>query len=194
MSGEKTPPGAPASEVYPMPDALPPIDYRIVPETPEDDPAVQTLIADSFGPERQRRTVYQFRDGRPPIPDLAFVAKARMTEDGPDRLLASLNFWEVEAAGVALPLLGPLAVLADLRGRGVGRALVSHGLWETRAMGWPAVLIIGDPGYYAPFGFSVDLVAGLTMPGPVGPLTFMGLEFAPGSLSGKAGKVMPTPR
>ncbi|MCR9220328.1 MAG: N-acetyltransferase [Alphaproteobacteria bacterium] len=177
-----------------MPHDLPPIDFEIAPETPDDAPAVDALIARSFGPDRTRRTVYRFRDGRAPIAALAFVARARGGAGGPDaagRLLGSLNFWEVEAPGGRLPLLGPLAVLPSLRGRGVGRALVAHGLAAARRLGWPAVLIVGDPGYYAPHGFTVECVAGLELPGPVGPLTFMGLEFAPGALSTRCGPVRP---
>ena len=174
-----------------MPKSLPPLDYRIEPESPDHDAAVQALIAESFGPERTKRTVYRFRQGRAPIADLAFVALIE-EEDGADRLVASLNFWEVSAPGGPLPLLGPLAVLPDLRGRGVGRALIGHGLAAARNAGWPAVLIVGDPGYYAPYGFSVGPVSGLELPGPVGPLTFMGLEFEAGALSGKAGAVKPT--
>lgn len=188
-----------------MPHDLPPIDLEIAPETPDDASAVDALIARSFGPDRTKRTVYRFRDGRAPIAALAFVARARgqggeYGENGenggdgaaaPARLLGSLNFWEVEAPGGRLPLLGPLAVLPSLRGRGVGRALVAHGLAEARRLGWPAVLIVGDPGYYAPHGFTVACVAGLELPGPVGPLTFMGLEFAPGALSTRRGPVRP---
>lgn len=173
-----------------MPKSLPPLPYRIEPETPAHDAAVQALIAESFGAERTKRTVYRFREGRAPIPGLAFVALVEET-GGADRLVASLNFWEVAAPGGPLPLLGPLAVLPDLRGRGVGRALVGHGLSAARDAGWPAVLIVGDPGYYAPYGFSVGPVAGLDLPGPVGPLTFMGLEFEAEALSARRGAVGP---
>ncbi|MBP5858930.1 N-acetyltransferase [Marivibrio halodurans] len=179
-----------------MPKSPPPLPYRIAPEEPAHAPAVEALIAESFGPERAKRTVYRFRDGRAPIAELAFVGllpEGVGEAAGSERLVASLNFWEVAAPGGPLPLLGPLAVLPDLRGRGVGRALVAHGLAAARDQGWPAVLIVGDPGYYAPFGFSVGPVAGLDLPGPVGPLTFMGLEFTPGALSERAGAVVPRP-
>jgi predicted N-acetyltransferase YhbS len=82
-----------------MPHDLPPIAYRIEPETPEDVPAAEALIAESFGPERSKRTVYRLREGRAPIPDLAFVARAEMARTGGEELVASLNFWEVDAAG-----------------------------------------------------------------------------------------------
>ena len=196
LMGEEDRPAVSGPESFVMPESPPPLPYRIAPEEPAHAPAVEALIAESFGPERAKRTVYRFRDGRSPIAALAFVGLLPEGEGeaaGSERLVASLNFWEVAAPGGPLPLLGPLAVLSDLRGRGVGRALVVHGLAAARDQGWPAVLIVGDPGYYAPFGFSVGPVAGLDLPGPVGPLTFMGLEFTPGALSGRAGAVVPPP-
>jgi putative acetyltransferase len=49
--------------------------------------------------------------------------------------------------------LGPLAVLEEYRRDGIGAQLVTHGLEKCRsaAIGWVAVL--GDPVYYARFGF-----------------------------------------
>lgn len=194
MTGRGAPPDPYGSEAPFMPKSLSPLAVAISPETDADRAAVDALIAGSFGPDREKRTVYRFREGRDPIADLAFVARLPEGEGDADRLVASLNFWKTRGPAGPLPLLGPLAVLPGLRGRGVGRALVAHGLTATRAKGWPAVLIVGDPGYYAPFGFSVEPVAGLELPGPVGPLTFMGLEFEAGALSALVGPVSPVPR
>jgi predicted N-acetyltransferase YhbS len=161
--------------------------FSILPADQADSAPIEALIDRSFGPDRKTRTVYRFRDGIPALPRLTFLARG---ED--DALLGSIAFWPVRVSdGTTLPLLGPLAVQPYLRGYGIGRALVTHGLTATRLQNWPAVLIVGDPGYYAPFGFSVEPVAGLTLPGPVAPLTFMGLEFRPGALSSRRGTVDP---
>jgi putative acetyltransferase len=50
--------------------------------------------------------------------------------------------------------LAPLAVAADARRRGLGAALVRAGLVATRDAGAIAVLVLGDPAYYARFGFA----------------------------------------
>lgn len=160
--------------------------YEIQPEAPGDSAAIDDLIEKSFGPERTKRTVHRFRIGRDPIRDLSFVGRA----DGV--MVASIRFWMVQLPdGRPVPLLGPLAVDPELRGFGVGRSLVRHALDVVAARGHEAVLIIGDPGYYAGFGFSVAAVEGLEMPGPVGPLTFMGLENVAGALQGMSGTVTP---
>jgi len=93
--------------------------------------------------------------------------------------------------GTTEPLFGPLAVDPALRGLGIGKALVAQGIAAARESGHGAVLIVGDPAYYRPFGFSEDPVAGLAMPGPVLPLTFMGLEFEPGRLGRLEGVIAP---
>lgn len=51
-------------------------------------------------------------------------------------------------------LLGPLAVLPEWQGQGVGSALVAAGLEEMRTLGASGVALVGDAGYYARFGFA----------------------------------------
>jgi putative acetyltransferase len=50
-------------------------------------------------------------------------------------------------------LLGPVAVLPDLQGHGIGSALVSAGLEELRLRGTLGCVLVGDPGFYRRFGF-----------------------------------------
>ena len=147
---------------------------------------ITSLVHDAFGPERSTRTVYQFRDGIDQLDALCFVAHSE------GRLVGSIQFWPaILPNGKLVPLLGPLAVRPELRGKGVGRALIKTGLDCAQANGFPAVLIVGDPGYYAPFGFNVDVIANLDLPRLVAPLVFMGVEFKQQSLSKIKGNVMP---
>jgi putative acetyltransferase len=57
--------------------------------------------------------------------------------------------------GRAAPGLGlaPLAVATAAQRRGIGGALVRAGLDTCRAYGCGFVVVLGDPGYYARFGF-----------------------------------------
>jgi putative acetyltransferase len=59
----------------------------------------------------------------------------------------------VTGADAAVALLGPLAVDAVWRQRGVGGALVRTGLDRLRQAGVGRVLVLGDPAYYGRFGF-----------------------------------------
>jgi len=60
-------------------------------------------------------------------------------------------------------LLGPVGVLPRLQGQGVGSELVRESLRHMRDMGAIGVVLVGDPGFYARFGFAN--VPGLVYPG-----------------------------
>ena len=49
--------------------------------------------------------------------------------------------------------LGPVAVLPAYQKRGIGRALISEGLSRLKDLGARGCVLVGDPGYYAWFGF-----------------------------------------
>jgi putative acetyltransferase len=51
-------------------------------------------------------------------------------------------------------VLGPIAVLPERQGEGIGRALVEAGLAELRARGVGGCVLVGDPAFYSHFGFS----------------------------------------
>ena len=62
--------------------------------------------------------------------------------------------------------LGPLAVRPDHQGRGVGSALVHAVIGAADALGEPLVALLGDPGYYARFGFRLSSDYQVTPPDP----------------------------
>ncbi|WP_420548223.1 GNAT family N-acetyltransferase [Curvivirga sp.] len=146
---------------------------------------ITQLIDTCFGTDRKTRTVYQFRDGIDAYEQLCMTAK-----DENDNLVGSLRFWPVTLPnGETIPLFGPLAVKPDLQGQGLGRRLIQAGHDQVKAGGYPAMLIIGRPDYYKPFGYNEDVISNLQLPGPVAPLTFMGLEFKKGYLSKLSGLI-----
>ena len=159
-------------------------------ETTSDHTSITDLIDSCFGTDRKSRTVYQFRDGIASYTDLCLTAK---DENG--TLCGSLRFWPVLLPnGVEVPLFGPLAVQPSLQGKGIGKSLIVEGHKQVAQSNYPAILIIGRPDYYTPFGYSEDVVKNLTLPGPTNPLTFMGLELEEGSLSNLVGNVCPASR
>lgn len=52
--------------------------------------------------------------------------------------------------------LGPVAVWPHLQRRGIGSALIEHGLAELKLNGALGCVLIGDPTYYCRFGFVGD--------------------------------------
>lgn len=149
--------------------------------------ARERLLDAAFGPARFAKASECLRAGRFAADGLSFAA----VENG--RLVGTARLWNV-SAGLARPalLLGPLAVAADARNRGIGSALMQRALREARRLGHSAILLVGDAPYYGRFGFSTDKTGALRLPGPFEPERFLGLELTAGTLDGARGLVRAT--
>ncbi len=109
----------------------------------------EALLDEAFGETRRRKSSERLREGRLPAEGLSFIAAAR------GQVLGTARLWHVTAAsGHAALLLGPVAVEAGCRSRGIGAALVRRALREARKRGHGAVILVGDAPYYGRFGFS----------------------------------------
>ena len=145
-------------------------------------PAREALLDETFGNHRWRKSSQRLRNGRSPAEGLAFVAT-----DG-KRVIGTARLWNVMCGtGQSALLLGPVAVAADCRNRGVGAALVDHALAAARRRGYRAVVLVGDAPYYSRFGFSTEKTAALRMPGPFECDRLLALELEQGSLEGARG-------
>lgn len=158
--------------------------FTIVPERPQDAALIAPLLDRTFGFDRIRKTVYRLREHIDPLPELSLAA---IDDDG--SFLASIRYWPIAIAGTPAILLGPLAVEPALQGRGIGKALVRHSLAAAKAAGHRICVVVGDPGYYRPFGFTPATGFGLSLPGPVEPERFQAKELVPGALAGVHGVI-----
>ena len=127
---------------------------------------IERLLDLAFGYDRHQRTAYRLRERTAALPDASFAA---FGADG--ALAGSIQSWPIALATAggdetALWLIGPIAVHPDRRNLGIGRAMLATALEALDATPQPA-LLIGDPAYYAPFGFSAARTGGWAMPGPV---------------------------
>lgn len=52
--------------------------------------------------------------------------------------------------------LGPISVIPECQGRGIGAMLMTRSLKRLRALGAEGCVLLGDPNYYKRFGFSPD--------------------------------------
>ena len=156
-------------------------------ERAADVPAREALLDAALGPARTLKSSERLRSGRLPAEGLALIA-----EDGEGRLVGTVRLWNVAAGGRPALLLGPLAVDETCRGAGVGAALMRLALARAEAAGHAAVILVGDPEYYARFGFTAEATGGLVMPGPTERRRFLAREFGEGALAGAAGRVTAT--
>jgi putative acetyltransferase len=89
--------------------------------------------------------------------------------------------------------LGPMAVLPERQGRGVGSALVREGLKECARLGREVVFVLGHADYYPRFGFRAAARDGIGCEFPAPDENFMVAELRPGALGGRTGLVRYAP-
>lgn len=160
---------------------------RICHERPADAAPRDALLDLVFGAARFAKTCERLREGRLPAGGLSFVASQR------NRLIGTVRLWHVSAGpGRPALLLGPLAVDPDYRNRGVGAALMERALRDARQLGHREILLVGDPPYYARFGFSAARTEGLSLPGPWERRRLLGVALVPEANAAATGLVCAT--
>ncbi len=156
---------------------------RILQETPGDLWEVEALYDLSFAPGRYALSSYQLREGVEKVGDLCLIAR-----DDFDVIVGAIRFWPIRVGGAPALLLGPIAIHPIRQGEGIGAALMATSLDKARATGWERVLLVGDPPYYARFGFE-PIADRVEFPQPVNPSRVLGLPLVEGGLDDLSGDV-----
>ncbi len=154
--------------------------HTIRQENAGDESEIRRLLGSAFDATHSKRNIWALREGAP-VDGLCLVAPAgapagvrtgvpgdvalpgvapgARTDSSPDTseppaLLGSIRYWPITVAGLPSLLLGPLAVSPEMRGQGIGQALVSDSLNLARKDGhWRCCFVSGEPHYYLKFGF-----------------------------------------
>jgi putative acetyltransferase len=138
-------------------------------ELPADRDAVAAVHRAAFGRPRgagtpaevpEARLVTELRADGSVIPGLSLVATAG------DEIVGHVVCSRGSIGGHPAAGLGPLGVLPAHQRRGVGLALMHGILAAADALNEPAVLLLGNPGYYRRFGFRPAQALGVLPPGP----------------------------
>lgn len=161
------------------------LSITVLPEQPSDEPAIERLVARTFGPGRFARTAYRLRENNPHRLDLSFTAYIGTMLVGSVRL-SPLLIGEASAL-----LLGPLTVEPPFRSHGIGRRLVERSLEAARTGGARLVLLVGDEPYYGRMGFLRIPRGQVTLPGPVDPDRVLVCPLDGGGVGHVAGAVRP---
>lgn len=161
--------------------------FIIRPENPADHRAVESLTREAFWNLHkpgcdEHLLAHNLRLSPAFLPGLDFVAQMD------DTLVGSILYSQshiLTPAGVRIETVtfGPLSVLPEHQGQGIGGALVHHSLAAARAQGHRAVVIFGHPGYYPRFGFRPAAAYGVTTAEGESFDAFMALELLPGALA-----------
>jgi predicted N-acetyltransferase YhbS len=83
---------------------------------------------------------------------------------------------------------GPVSVLPEYQGRGVGGQLITHTMELAREMGASAILIYGDPDYYGRFGFVQAERYGIRTADDMYAVPLLARELVKGALAGMRGR------
>ena len=83
--------------------------------------------------------------------------------------------------------MGPLAVLPEYQGKGIGSLLIKTVINKAKKLGYKGIVIYGNPAYYHRFGFMNAEQFGIRTGGSENFDYFMALELAEGSLQGITG-------
>lgn len=157
------------------------LSFSIREEKIRDREAVRGVNAAAFGGEAEGALVQHLYDDG----EVLFGLVAEVEGQVVGHILFSRLPVETEQGVVSAAALAPLAVLPEWQRQGIGTALVREGLTRCRERRVPAVVVLGDPGYYGRFGFRADLASGLQTPW-TGPY-LMAVELVPGGLAGGQG-------
>jgi putative acetyltransferase len=152
-------------------------------ERDEDREAIRRVHLDAFGGDVEVRLVDLLRGRGKAVVSLVAV-------EGGD-VVGHVLFSPVSIDGGATHRalgLAPVGVLPAFQRVGIGSGLIREGLARCARAGWDLVVLVGDPAYYARFGFHAAKQHGLDNEYGVND-EFMVLELHPGSLDRARGLV-----
>lgn len=152
-------------------------------ERAEDAPLAWALIDRAFGPGRFTKASERVREFAAFQPELSYCAWSE------GRLIGVVHMYLVRVGERPVVFLGPLAVEAGARKLGAGQGLVDHACRAAEAAGHVAVLLVGDPPFFARAGFSAAPAAQVVMPGPVDQRRVLVRVLRPGGDAGLSGPV-----
>ena len=126
--------------------------WSVRPRRADDEGAVLATVREAFK-----------RPGRDGEAEASIVARTWALGASPD----GLDLVAADGASILGHVLGgvgrlggkpaiavaPLCVMPSRQGQGIGTALMKDLLGRADALGWPMVLLLGNPGYYQRFGF-----------------------------------------
>ena len=161
--------------------------WHLEPERGPDVDSVRVVVTEAFGRNDEADLVERLRRSNAWIAELALVAR-----DGTDPAASVIGFAAMTrmfVGGQAALALAPVAVAPACQRRGVGSALVREGAARAWALGERLVIVLGDPRYYARFGFVAAASLRISGPYPSAGPAFQALVL-PGSGEAPTGRAV----
>ena len=161
---------------------------HIRPETPADVAAIEAVTIAAFlnAPHtghNEQFIVRGLRETGALAVSLVAVTVAYADADADGRLIGHVAISPVSISDGSASWygLGPISVLPDHQGKGVGSRLMREALDVLRRKGAGGCVVLGEPAYYGRFGFQAD--PALVLPG-VPPEYFQAFKLRPSKARG----------
>ncbi len=128
----------------------------IRPETEADHAATESLTRDAFWDKYkpgadEHLVLHQLRRSSAYVPELAYVAVADDTVVG--HIAYSRAVVRDGTRATTVLCMGPFSVAPTRQHQGIGRTLLETTIAKATELGFPAIVIFGDPGYYGKYDF-----------------------------------------
>lgn len=168
------------------------MDIKIRHEKKDDHRETETLTRDAFWdlykPGCDEHLVLHKMRNLP-----VFVGELNYVAVTGDRIIGNIVFSKASVVNdngdeFEVLTMGPVSVLSQYQGKGIGSRLINHALDHAGKMGFAAVLIFGNPEYYNRFGFVNAKKYNIQTSEGENFDAFMALELFENSLQGIEGK------
>jgi len=154
-------------------------------ERPGDEPAIRRVNLAAFGTDAEADLVDRLRAGG----RLGLSLVAELDGSIVGHIAFSAVTLEPERPGLRGTGLGPMAVIPDRQGRGIGSLLVREGIARCRLDGLDFAVVLGHAHYYPRFGFVPASRFGLRCEWDVPDDVSMVMDLRPGALTRTDGTV-----
>ncbi len=157
------------------------IEFQIRDERRADAAAIEALVTAAFGPDGDTA---QFVD------DVRRKAEVCLAEVAvvDDAIVGHAQWCDapiiVDGRVVKSAYLTALSAQPEMQKRGIGSRLVRNGLRRLQEKGYAAATLLGDPDYYARFGFSPELAERIEAPHRARGRGFQAIELVAAALDG----------
>lgn len=166
-------------------------------ERPEDYRVVEELTREAFwGMSRpncdEHYLVHKLRQVPAFIPELDYVAEVG------GKIVGNIMYSRakvVDETGKEHEVItfGPISVLPEYQGKGIGQALLRHTIAEAKRLGYRAILFFGHPDYYPRVGFQRAEEFGIATASGKNFDAFMAMPLYDGALDGITGRFYEDP-
>lgn len=157
----------------------------IEPAATADADTIRSVVTAAFDSETEAELVDVLREESALRPDCSLVARDETVVG-----YIAVSEGELPAApGLDVAILGPVGVVPDRQGEGIGTELVRTAMRRCVQTGGDAVVVEGDPIWYQQFGFEPAATYGIDSDLDPAEEAFLVWPCKPGALSGVEGTV-----